>query len=234
MPALPAPLPTEKLRDAVDLIVVPAVGKGEPSTDIMGRQSDPQADNVRHATIVAEAALHDGRPYDVVQALRDVDISSASYARKLMIDALVLQRDWPSLAVVLKNPSTVEEIVTLVSALVEINNFDDAQARLDAATEVDAATRSALQGRLEAKKNDEVVMSGDLIPFRIDSQRVVQLLAKQIYQSPLSLLRENTQNAFDAVRQRLVRQSSFNPSIEITLTPEKVVIADNGIGMTPE
>ena len=29
VPALPAPLPTEKLRDAVDLIVVPAVGKGE-------------------------------------------------------------------------------------------------------------------------------------------------------------------------------------------------------------
>ena len=77
-------------------------------------------------------------------------------------------------------------------------------------------------------------MTGDLIPFRIDSQRIVQLLATQIYQSPLSLLRENTQNAFDAVRQRLVRQSSFNPSIEITLTPDKVVIADNGIGMTPD
>ena len=29
VPALPAPLPTEKLRDAVDLIVVPAVGKGQ-------------------------------------------------------------------------------------------------------------------------------------------------------------------------------------------------------------
>ena len=29
MPALPAPLPTEKLRDAVDLIVVSAVGEGE-------------------------------------------------------------------------------------------------------------------------------------------------------------------------------------------------------------
>ena len=28
-PALPAPLPTEKLRDAVDLIVVPAVGEGQ-------------------------------------------------------------------------------------------------------------------------------------------------------------------------------------------------------------
>ena len=122
------------------------------STDIMGRQSDPQADNVRHATIVAEAALHDDRPHDAVQALRDVDVSSGSYARKLMTDALVLQEDWARLAAVLKNPNTVEEIVTLVSALVEINNFDDAQARLDAATAVDAATRSALQSRLEAKQ----------------------------------------------------------------------------------
>ena len=77
-------------------------------------------------------------------------------------------------------------------------------------------------------------MNGDLIPFQIDSQRVVQLLAKQIYQSPFALLRENTQNAFDAVRERLARQPSFNPSIEIKLTPEKIVITDNGIGMTPD
>lgn len=77
-------------------------------------------------------------------------------------------------------------------------------------------------------------MSGDLIPFQIETQRVIQLLAKQIYQSPLALLRENTQNAFDAVRQRLHGDPSFTPSIEITLTPDKIVIADNGIGMTPD
>lgn len=77
-------------------------------------------------------------------------------------------------------------------------------------------------------------MSGDFIPFQIDSQRVVQLLAKQIYQSPFALLRENTQNAFDAVRERLARQPRFNPSIEIKLTPEIIVITDNGIGMTPD
>ncbi|MER9291212.1 ATP-binding protein [Mesorhizobium sp. M0510] len=76
-------------------------------------------------------------------------------------------------------------------------------------------------------------MSGDLIPFQIETQRVIQLLAKQIYQSPLALLRENTQNAFDAVRQRLHEDPSFSPSIQITLTPDKIVIADNGIGMTP-
>ena len=77
-------------------------------------------------------------------------------------------------------------------------------------------------------------MSGDRIPFQIETQRVVQLLAKQIYQSPLALLRENTQNAFDAVCQRLHSQPDFSSLIEITLTPEKIVIADNGIGMTPD
>ena len=77
-------------------------------------------------------------------------------------------------------------------------------------------------------------MSSDLIPFQIETQRVVQLLAKQIYQSPLALLRENTQNAFDAVQQRLYIRPGFDPLIEITLDPNKIVIADNGIGMTPD
>ena len=73
-------------------------------------------------------------------------------------------------------------------------------------------------------------MSGDRIPFQIETQRVVQLLAKQIYQSPLALLRENTQNAFDAVRQRLHSQIDFSPLIEITLTPEKIIIATTALG----
>lgn len=77
-------------------------------------------------------------------------------------------------------------------------------------------------------------MSGGLIAFQVETQRVIQLLAKQIYQSPLALLRENVQNAFDAVRQRLHSQPGFNPLIEITLAPDKIVITDNGIGMTPD
>ena len=77
-------------------------------------------------------------------------------------------------------------------------------------------------------------MSSDRIPFQIETQRIVQLLANKIYQSPLALLRENTQNAFDAVRQRLYSQPDFSPLIELTLTPENIVIADNGIGMTPD
>jgi molecular chaperone HtpG len=77
-------------------------------------------------------------------------------------------------------------------------------------------------------------MTIDLIPFQIETQRVIQLLAKQIYQSPLALLRENTQNAFDAVRQKMASHDSFSPRIDIELTPDRVTISDNGIGMTPE
>lgn len=77
-------------------------------------------------------------------------------------------------------------------------------------------------------------MNKDLIPFQIETQRVIQLLAKQIYQSPLALLRENTQNAFDAVRQRFAQDSSFLPRIDIQLAPDQITISDNGIGMTPD
>ena len=77
-------------------------------------------------------------------------------------------------------------------------------------------------------------MSSDLIPFQIETHRVVQLLAKQIYQSPLALLRENTQNAFDAVQQRLYKDRNFSPQIVIELATDKISISDNGIGMNPD
>ncbi len=38
------------------------------------------------------------------------------------------------------------------------------------------------------------------IAFGIEVGRILELLADQIYQSPLALLRENTQNSFDAVQ----------------------------------
>jgi molecular chaperone HtpG len=77
-------------------------------------------------------------------------------------------------------------------------------------------------------------MSADLIPFQIEAPRVIQLLAKQIYQSPLALLRENTQNAFDAIQQRLHLTKRFEPRINIRLAPDRITVSDNGIGMTPD
>src|SRR3954464_9511579 len=75
-------------------------------------------------------------------------------------------------------------------------------------------------------------MTAELIKFEIETQKVVQLLAKQIYQSPLALLRENTQNAFDAIRLRLHKGDQFEPRIDVDLAPDSISIADNGIGMT--
>lgn len=75
----------------------------------------------------------------------------------------------------------------------------------------------------------------ELIPFEFEAQRVIELLAKQIYQSPLALLRENTQNAFDAVRLRLhMEADSFSPRIDISLSAREITVEDNGIGMTPQ
>ncbi len=124
----------------------------QPPLDIMGRQIDTKAANARLATRKAEAALFDDKWHEVVQELRDVDLSFPSYARKLMIEALQKQEDWPRLSTFLENPGSIEEIVLLVSALIESNKLDDAETRLNATTELDATTRTVLLERLEAKR----------------------------------------------------------------------------------
>ena len=72
------------------------------------------------------------------------------------------------------------------------------------------------------------------IPYHVEINRIIELLASQIYQSPLALLRENCQNAFDAVLERLWLESDFrDPKITVNITPRRIQVVDNGIGMTP-
>lgn len=76
-------------------------------------------------------------------------------------------------------------------------------------------------------------MAAERIPFEVEASRVIELLARQIYQTPLALLRENCQNAFDAILMRIQREgAAFGPSVEVRITREQIEIADNGIGMT--
>lgn len=63
------------------------------------------------------------------------------------------------------------------------------------------------------------------------TQRILKLLANDIYDSPYALLRENVQNAFDAVLMRQ-RVEEFTPRISVTIENGVVTIEDNGIGMT--
>ena len=72
------------------------------------------------------------------------------------------------------------------------------------------------------------------IAFKIEFSRVLNLLADQIYQSPLALLRENTQNAFDAIRMRKALGQDFEPRVEVTVGDQEIVVSDNGIGMTSQ
>ena len=77
------------------------------------------------------------------------------------------------------------------------------------------------------------------IAFKIEFERILELFAGQIYQSPLALLRENTQNAFDAIRmreahEREVHGDDFEPEIRVIVDEQQIVVMDNGIGMTAE
>ena len=70
------------------------------------------------------------------------------------------------------------------------------------------------------------------IPLRVDIRRIIEVLATQIYQSPLALLRENTQNAFDAILMRMHRGDKFDPKIVVDINTTEIRVSDNGIGMT--
>lgn len=76
----------------------------------------------------------------------------------------------------------------------------------------------------------------DQIKFEVETQRVLEILSREIYDSPLALLRENVQNAYDAVLMRCARDDAdlMTGRIDITLHGSLLRIKDNGIGMTEE
>lgn len=71
------------------------------------------------------------------------------------------------------------------------------------------------------------------IVFQVETTRILQILAREIYDSPLALLRENLQNAYDAVRMRYASTGTLidGGRIEIRIENGDVSITDNGIGM---
>ncbi|MEX1194320.1 MAG: ATP-binding protein [Dehalococcoidia bacterium] len=74
------------------------------------------------------------------------------------------------------------------------------------------------------------------ISFEVETSRILEILSKEIYDSSNALLRENIQNAYDAVLMRCSAQGVpiTERLIEITIENEVVKISDDGIGMTEE
>jgi molecular chaperone HtpG len=71
------------------------------------------------------------------------------------------------------------------------------------------------------------------IVFQVETSRVLQILTSEIYDSPLALLRENVQNAYDAVRMRFAASGPLTDGgrIDVTIDNGTISITDNGVGM---
>ena len=72
------------------------------------------------------------------------------------------------------------------------------------------------------------------VSMEFDAKQMIRLLGNDLYDSPLAMLRENVQNAYDAILERKLIDSDFDPYIKIILTNDQIVIMDNGIGMNKE
>ena len=70
----------------------------------------------------------------------------------------------------------------------------------------------------------------------IDFESVLKAISKQIYETPHAFIRENVQNAVDAVRIQVLRAESEKVSeqyeISVTINDKTVMVRDNGIGMS--
>ena len=74
------------------------------------------------------------------------------------------------------------------------------------------------------------------IAFDVETSRILEILSSEIYDSPKAFLRENVQNAYDAVLMRCTAAglSLTDRSIEISVEGRELRVRDDGIGMTEE
>ena len=80
------------------------------------------------------------------------------------------------------------------------------------------------------------VADRERIAFDVETERVLQILSSEIYDSPKAFLRENVQNAYDAILMRCTAQglATSDRSIQITVEDGAISVRDDGIGMTED
>lgn len=74
------------------------------------------------------------------------------------------------------------------------------------------------------------------IAFEVETSRILEILSSQIYDSPKAFLRENVQNAYDAILMRCVASGLplADRRIEISVVGRHITVRDDGIGMTED
>lgn len=75
-------------------------------------------------------------------------------------------------------------------------------------------------------------MAEKYLGLKFDADAMVHLLGVQLYDTPLAMLRENVQNAYDAILERMNKEAAFKDGIvKIEVMGDHITIIDNGIGM---
>lgn len=73
-------------------------------------------------------------------------------------------------------------------------------------------------------------------PAGIDFESILRIISKQVYETPLAFIRENVQNAVDAIRIQARRDDSppgdDTYRIDVTVLGRKIIVRDNGVGMS--
>ncbi|WP_238258879.1 ATP-binding protein, partial [Methylorubrum podarium] len=74
------------------------------------------------------------------------------------------------------------------------------------------------------------------ILFDVETSRILQILSAEIYDSPKAILRENVQNAYDAILMRCTAQNLNveERRIQVTVGNGILRVEDDGIGMTED
>lgn len=74
------------------------------------------------------------------------------------------------------------------------------------------------------------------IPFDVETSRILGILTSEIYDSPKAFLRENVQNAYDAILMRCTAENlpAAERCIDITVDAGRLTVRDDGIGMNEE
>ncbi len=71
------------------------------------------------------------------------------------------------------------------------------------------------------------------ISFNIDSQKILKIIASEIYDTHFAVIRENIQNAYDAILMRFGKDDAAKyGKIVVNISSSFIEIRDNGIGMT--
>ena len=75
-------------------------------------------------------------------------------------------------------------------------------------------------------------MAEKFLGLKFDADAMIHLLGVQLYDTPLAMLRENVQNAYDAILERMGKDETFKDGrIKIEVVGDHITIIDNGIGM---